>query len=92
MILKRTFDESDFSFITDNSNLDYKQAVNLVSMGLRKGAMNLIRGNDFTEGVGNMMVAYGVSDIVGNSIETRLGDKLNQNPETYAFIKTTSLY
>ena len=89
-LVTNVLDESDFSFITDNSNLDYKQAVNLVSMGLRKGAMNLIRGNDFTEGVGNMMVAYGVSDIVGNSIETRLGDKLNQNPETYAFIKTTS--
>jgi len=89
-LVTNVFDESDFSFITDNSNLDYKQAVNLASMGLRKGAMNLITGKEFTEGVGNMMVAYGVSDIVGNSIETRLGDKLNQNPETYAFIKTTS--
>ena len=89
-LVTNVFDESDFSFITDNSNLDYKQAVNLASMGLRRGAMNLITGKEFTEGVGNMMVAYGVSDMVGNSIETRLGDKLNQNPETYAFVKTTS--
>ena len=84
------FDESDFSFITDNTNLNYKQAVGLTSMGLRRGVMNLINGKDFTEGIGNMMVAYGTSEIVGTSIENRLSDKINTNPFAYNFIKTTS--
>jgi hypothetical protein len=89
-IVTSIFDESDFSFITDNTNLNYKQAVGLTSMGLRRGVMNLINGKDFTEGIGNMMVAYGTSEIVGTSIENRLSDKINTNPFAYNFIKTTS--
>ena len=89
-LVKSIFDENDLKFITDNTNLSYNQAVNIASLGLRSGVMNLTQGRNFTDGVGSMMVAYGVSDMVGNGIQNRLGNKMKSNPLMFNFIKSTS--
>lgn len=89
-LMTSIFDESDLKFITDNSNLEYKDVIGLGTMGIRTGVMNLMQGRDFTNGIGSTLVAYGASTVVGNSIENRLGDKLQNNPGTYQFLKNTS--
>jgi len=89
-LMTSIFDESDLKFITDNSNLEYKDVIGLGTMGIRTGVMNLVQGRDFTDGIGRTLVAYGASTVVGNSIENRLGDKLQNNPGTYQFLKNTS--
>ena len=89
-LMTSIFDESDLKFITDNSNLEYKDVIGLGTMGIRTGVMNLVQGRDFTDGIGSTLMAYGASTVVGNSIENRLGEKLQNNPGTYQFLKNSS--
>ena len=89
-LMTSIFDESDLKFITDNSNLEYKDVIGLGTMGIRTGVMNLVQGRDFTENIGSTLMAYGASTVVGNSIENRLGEKLQNNPGTYQFLKNSS--
>ena len=89
-LMPSIFDESDLKFITDNSNLEYKDVIGLGTMGIRTGVMNLVQGRDFTDGIGSTLMAYGASTVVGNSIENRLGEKLQNNPGTYQFLKNSS--
>jgi len=89
-LMTSIFDESDLKFITDNSNLEYKDVIGLGTMGIRTGVMNLVQGRDFTDGIASTLMSYGASTVVGNSIENRLGDKLQNNPGTYQFLKNSS--
>jgi hypothetical protein len=62
------FTEDKLSFITDNTNLKYKEVQGLLNLGMRQGVANVLDGRDFFEGMKTTLVSHGVSTSIANKV------------------------
>jgi hypothetical protein len=82
------FTEDKLSFITDNTNLKYKEVQGLLNLGMRQGVANVLDGRDFFEGMKTTLVSHGVSTSIANKVTD--GIRGDVGDETLATVRKLS--
>ena len=82
------FTEDKLSFITDNTNLKYKEVQGLLNLGMRQGVANVLDGKDFFEGMKTTLVSHGVSTSIANKVTD--GIRGDVGDETLATVRKLS--
>jgi len=77
-------------FLTDNTNLSFKDVKRIGTLGIAKGVNNIINGQNFSEGLMETLVAHGVSKSAANQVGTTFRKNFEDNPELLSTIQQTT--
>ena len=89
-ITSKIFTNDNLKFITDNTNLSYKQVMGAANLSVRKGVYNLTKGRNFFDGLTDSLVAHGVSSSVSNKVRSSLEATMKDNPAAIKMLTQTT--
>ena len=90
VLVDKVFTSDNVKFLTDNTNLSFKDVKRIGTLGIAKGVNNIINGENFSEGIIETFVAHGVSKSVAKQVGTSFRKNFEDNPELLGTIQQTT--